>query len=157
LCRVVQGASPRSRQRTVGHDRARLARHEPRHQGDPLTSDSTFCNPSGSWAIVTGASDGIGRQMARDLARRGMSLVLVARRDAALQELKQELESRHATACVAVTADLGTSDGRRRVIDATSDLDVGLLVAAAGFGSSGYFIAGSLDAEHEMLAVNCDA
>jgi uncharacterized protein len=122
-----------------------------------MTSDSTFRNRYGSWAVVTGASDGIGREMARDLARRGMSLVLVARRDAALQELKQELESRHATACVAVTADLGTSDGRRRVTDATTDLDVGLLVAAAGFGSSGDFIAGSLDAERGMLAVNCDA
>jgi len=95
-----------------------------------MTSDSIFRNRYGSWAVVTGASDGIGRAMAHELARRGMNLVLVARRVAALQELAHELQSRHGAACVAVAADLGGGDGRRRVTEATSSLDVGLLVAA---------------------------
>jgi short-subunit dehydrogenase len=111
----------------------------------------------GDWAVVTGASDGIGRAMARDLAARGFNLVLVARRNDALQDLGRELSQRHAVSCVAIASDLGTAEGRRAVIEGTEGLDIGLLVAAAGFGTSGDFVGNPLEPERQMLAVNCDA
>lgn len=108
----------------------------------------------GPWAVVTGASDGIGRAFARQLAAQGFKLVLVARRRAALEALAAELGS---AGVQVVDADLGTEEGLRRVEDACRPLDVGLLVAAAGFGTSGEFLAGPLAEELSMLDVNCRA
>lgn len=111
----------------------------------------------GPWAVVTGASDGIGRAIATELARRGMNLVLVARRRELLRELCLELVRNHGIECIVMCADLSTVDGCRAVLDGTTTLDIGLLVAAAGFGTSGLFVDSPLDAERDMLAVNCAA
>lgn len=108
----------------------------------------------GPWAVVTGASDGIGREFARTLAAEGFKLVLVARRRAALEALAAELAG---TSCTIIDADLATSAGVQRVVDGTAALDVGLLVAAAGFGTSGEFLECSLDEELAMIDVNCRA
>lgn len=108
----------------------------------------------GPWAVVTGASDGIGKEFARALAAQGFKLVVVARRRAALESLASELSS---TEVRVVDADLGTPEGVRQVEEATRTLDVGLLVASAGFGTSGSFLDNSLDAELAMIDVNCRA
>lgn len=114
----------------------------------------TFQTSYGPWAVVTGASSGIGRAFAADLARRGLNLVLVARREAALDALAGEMSSLETRV---VAADLGTEGGLAAVEEATADLDVGLLVASAGFGTSGALSDGDLQGEMEMLDVNCRA
>ena len=111
----------------------------------------------GPWALVTGASDGIGREMAQSLAKRGLSLVLVARRSQALSQLASELMARYRTDTRTIAADLAHETGVQRVISETADLDVGLLVAAAGFGTSGAFLENCLDQETNMVDVNCRA
>ena len=111
----------------------------------------------GAWAVVTGASDGIGREIARALAERGMNLVLVARRGARLQELRRELIEGQGIGCRVVAADLARSAGLLAVLEATEPLDISLLVAAAGHGSSGEFVFNPIAAERDMLAVNCGA
>jgi hypothetical protein len=108
----------------------------------------------GPWAVVTGASDGIGRAFARALGKEGFKLVLVARRLAALESLATELAE---TEVRVIDADLGTREGLARVEEQTRSLDVGLLVASAGFGTSGNFLDNPLEAELSMIDVNCRA
>lgn len=111
----------------------------------------------GPWAVVTGASSGIGRETALALAEAGLNLVLVARSREALEEMAVDLASRHGIEARAVPADLALGSGAEEVEAATRDLDVGLLVAAAGFGTSGPFLDSSPEREMEMLDVNCRA
>jgi hypothetical protein len=106
--------------------------------------------------MVTGASDGIGRDLARALARRGLSLALVARREDRLRALADELTPLGVETRV-IPADLGTPEGVALTLARTADLDLGLFVAAAGFGTSGPFLDGDLAAELAMIDVNVRA
>ncbi len=109
----------------------------------------------GAWAVVTGASDGIGRACAEALARSGINVVLVARRRAVLDALAEQLAP-HASTLV-IVADLSKRAGIDDVLAQTEDLDVGMLVAAAGFGTSGDFLEVAEADELSMLDVNCRA
>jgi len=111
----------------------------------------------GPWAVVTGASDGIGRAIAVELAAAGVSLVLVARRQDALDELARTLRAQHAIDARTVALDLARPGSTEALVDATRALDVGLLVAAAGRGTSGPFCEADLDAELAMVDLNCRA
>ena len=110
----------------------------------------------GPWAVVTGASSGIGREMAGQLAGMGLNLFLVARGRDRLEEEADLARSLGVEVRIA-TADLAREGSAGAVEAATRDLDVGLLVAAAGFGTSGPFLGSALDQELRMLAVNCRA
>ena len=111
----------------------------------------------GPWAVVTGASSGIGRELSLKLAEAGLHLILTARRKNLLDQLASELEATHKIQTKTVVADQATTAGIETVIEATTGLDVGLLVAAAGFGTSGYFHESDLREEKNMLQVNCTA
>jgi short-subunit dehydrogenase len=121
------------------------------------TPPSPLLRRYAGWALVTGASDGLGRELASQLAAQGFDVVLVARREIVLQQLEQQLREAHGVECRVIAADLSTDEGLSHVIEKTADLDVGLLVAAAGFGSSGDLLDRSLSSERSMLRVNCEA
>ncbi len=114
-----------------------------------------FRDRYGPWAVVTGASSGIGREIALRLGESGIGVVLIARKTAGLELLCRELSDQHGTANLAVAADLSLADAIETIERATSGLDVGLLVCAAGFGSSGPFINSAIDDELAMIDVNC--
>jgi short-subunit dehydrogenase len=116
-----------------------------------------FLGRYGPWAVVTGASSGIGREIARGLAAAGMNLVLVARRRDVLERLASDIGVHREGKIRVIAADLASRSALETVEEATQDLDVGLLVAAAGFGTSGPFLNSSLEEELEMLDVNCRA
>lgn len=118
---------------------------------------SGFAHAYGAWALVTGASEGIGQSFAEQLARAGLNVVLVARRTDELTRLARKLEASHDVLCAVITADLSEPDDVRQVIEKTRHLDLGLLVCNAGFGTAGHFLASSMASEMDMLAVNCAA
>jgi hypothetical protein len=111
----------------------------------------------GPVALVTGASDGIGRALAEALAAEGFGLILVARRADALAGVAAGLAARHGVMAEVVAADLGTEAGVAAAIAAADGRDVGLLVAAAGFGAAGPLVDAELAPELDMLRVNCAA
>ena len=111
----------------------------------------------GGWALVTGASSGIGAEFARALAREGLSVALSARREERLRELAAELEREHRVGTRVVAADLASPDGPQRIADAVAGLDLSILVNNAGFGHSGRFDASDLPTLERMVQVNCAA
>lgn len=93
----------------------------------------------GPWAIVTGASSGIGREFARRIAASGINVVLVARRRDLLEALGAELAQQFSVKHRVVVADLSQEGFVAGLIEATRDLDVGLVVSNAGSANPGRF------------------
>src|SRR5262245_21455806 len=94
----------------------------------------------GPWAIVTGASSGIGEEFARQLAASGLNLVLVARRLPLLEALGRQLKNEFGVHYRAVGLDLTEDDFLEKIEAATHDLDIGLLISNAGAGIPGEFL-----------------
>lgn len=114
-------------------------------------------NRYGEWALVTGASAGIGAEFARALARERMSCVLTARREDRLQALAAELERVYGVATRVVGADLTTSGGVEQLMRAVDDLEIGVLVNNAGFGYAGRFERQEAERLQAMMQLNCVA
>lgn len=111
----------------------------------------------GPWALVTGASSGIGAEFARHLAAAGLNLLLVARRSKQLATLKAELEAAHCVTVEPVIADLSAPDGVDQVLAAIGERQLGLLVSNAGFGLKGRFASHSRTEVEAMFNVNARA
>lgn len=111
----------------------------------------------GPWAVVTGASDGIGLELVKGLAEAGLNLVLVARRREVLEKVTSQIQKDYKVEARVLSVDLADSKVVQEIITATTDLEVGLLVASAGFGSSGEFLDTDLETELTMIDVNCRA
>lgn len=108
----------------------------------------------GRWALVTGASSGIGRSISRKLAEQGFNLVMVARNEINLEILGKDLVSNFKIEIKTIAADLSTNEGNEKVIEQTTEIDIGLLVANAGVENNGPFIENDADAEHSMTMLN---
>ena len=109
----------------------------------------------GDWALVTGASAGLGAEYARALARDGVHCVLTARREDRLRALAQELEGAHGIQTRVVAADLADPAAADRLLAAVEDLDVAILVNNAGFGYAGRFDKQEAGRLRDMVVVNC--
>lgn len=111
------------------------------------------------WALVTGASSGIGAEFARLLAARGMHLVLASRREAPMRELAEELFTRHGTRTEVISVDLIDPEAINRLageID-RKGIEIELLVNNAGYGVVGEIAATDRKVILEMVAVNIAA
>jgi uncharacterized protein len=124
-----------------------------------MTSSVTRIDPHtfGPWAIVTGASSGIGKEFARQLAASGLHVVLVARRLSTLEELGGRLATEFGVQYRAVAVDLTEEDFLRKLEEATHDLDIGLVVSNAGTWMLGEFVIMDSRALQRSLRLNVEA
>ena len=106
-----------------------------------------------NYALITGASSGLGVEFAKQLSRRGFKLILVARRRDKLEEVKKSV----GTECRIIVADLSKREECIRVMKETEDLPVRVLINNAGFGECGSFSETDLDKEVSMIDVNVTA
>jgi hypothetical protein len=109
----------------------------------------------GEWALVTGASAGIGAAFARALAADGVSCALAARREDRLRELAGELETRHGVKTRVVAVDLATPGGAEECLRAVGDLEIAILVNNAGVGGAGRFDEHDPTRLRQMVELNC--
>ena len=103
----------------------------------------------GPWALVTGASSGIGKELSRQLAANGLNVVIAARRIDLLKELGDGIEREFSVQSRAVQVDLSEDDSIDKIKDATRDLDIGLIVSNAGAVKAGEFMTMPLKDLHD--------
>ena len=108
----------------------------------------------GPWALVTGASSGIGKEFARQIAASGINIVLVARREDLLREVGVEFSRRYGVEHRVVVLDVSREDFIGQLDSATGDLDIGLVVSNAGTGNPGEFLKHDRQLLEETLRLN---
>lgn len=111
----------------------------------------------GPWALITGASSGIGEMFARELGALGFNLILVARRKNKMGSIAKELKQHYKIEIEIIELDLSRDDFINKIEDTTVQLDIGLLVNNAGFALTGEFTEHSLEDELRLFYVNCRA
>jgi short-subunit dehydrogenase len=108
----------------------------------------------GPWALVTGASTGIGTEFARQIAAAGINLVLVARREALLHEVGRDITRDFGVQFRAFAMDLSQDGFIRKLADDTKDLDIGLVISNAGTANPGEFLKLDRQLLEETLRLN---
>lgn len=116
----------------------------------------SFASKYGPWALVAGASDGVGAAFAKGLAERGVNVVLLARRQAILDKVAAEISSTTAAQTRTLAVDLAQAGAAASIAEATSDLDIGSLVYCAGADPDfAPFLASPVEAAEVMVQRNC--
>jgi uncharacterized protein len=115
-----------------------------------------FADKYGPWALVVGASDGAGSLFAQGIAQRGVNVALVARRQHLLDEVARHIGERTGAQTRTLAVDLTVATAAAEIIDATADVEVGMLVYCAG-GDPNYqpFLANPVSAAEALLQRNC--
>jgi uncharacterized protein len=108
----------------------------------------------GPWALVTGASSGIGKEFARQIATSGINIVLVARREDLLNQAGVEISQSYGVEYRVVALDASREDFIGQLASVTDDLDIGLVVSNAGTGNPGEFLKLDRQLLEETLRLN---
>jgi short-subunit dehydrogenase len=111
----------------------------------------------GDWALITGASSGIGEEFARALASERINLVLVARRKNRLENLSNELSTKNNINVITSITDLTSDNFLDKIIRDAEDKDISILINNAGIGKPGEFIKGDINYDSDMIKLNCMA
>src|SRR5262245_24847947 len=121
-----------------------------------MTVDEEFPSRYGPWAVVAGASEGVGAEMAWALASRGLDLVLIARRRDVLEELADTIARDTGVEARALAIDLAATDATAQVAAATAELDVGFVFYNAGADPHyAPFLSQPIDHAVSMVERNC--
>ena len=125
----------------------------------PNATSRMAANWSGKWALVTGASAGIGVALAEELASGGTNLVLTARRKDRLEELARKLTATHKIDSAVFPADLADSSAPEKILAFTKErgIEIEVLINNAGFGQYGEFHSIEKQRLLDMVQVNCHA
>jgi len=111
----------------------------------------------GPWALIAGASDGLGAEFARQLAHKGLNLILIARRVELLTKFSKELRSRHGIQVRPIVQDLAADDLLANIKKETGDIEIGMLVYNAAHSIIGAFLDQPLENHLATINVNCRA
>ena len=111
----------------------------------------------GPWALITGATSGIGRELARQLASNHIHIVAVGRRHARLEELAIELKTQFGVAVLPVPADLRDPLAIQTIVSSTEGLDIGLVILNAGAELTGSFVHADEIAHLQLVQLNAVA
>jgi short-subunit dehydrogenase len=111
----------------------------------------------GPWALVTGASNGIGQELAEQIASAGLNVIVHGRNLKKLEGIAMRLQSHYLVDTRIISSDVATSEGVEAIFHEVDHLDVGLVVVSAGYGTSGLFHDGHIEDEVNMLRVNCES
>ncbi|MCV7348009.1 SDR family NAD(P)-dependent oxidoreductase [Mycolicibacterium rhodesiae] len=115
-----------------------------------------FAERYGPWALIAGASDGVGAAFADELAARGLNVVLLARRQPVLDDVAANIRDRHGVETRTLAIDLTAAGAAAAVIAATAGLDIGFLVYCAGADPDFTpFLSNSIEAAENMVQRNC--
>lgn len=115
----------------------------------------TFAEHYGPWAIIAGATEGIGRALAKQIAAQGLHCVLIARRDEPLQALAAEIENEFNVQCLPVAIDLSTDEACTHIIAAVGEREIGLYASNAGADPNGsHFLDNDISAWTGMIQRN---
>ncbi len=117
--------------------------------------DQTFVSRYGPWGLVAGASEGLGEQFARQVAARGLNVILVARRGELLQVLAKDIARASGVDVRTLALDLARPETLTEIERATADLEVGLMVYNAAVSVIGSFLEHPIEDYREELEVNC--
>lgn len=120
-------------------------------------SDTTFRAKYGPWALVAGASQGLGEEYARQLAAHGLHVVLVARRSDLTTTLAEQLAATYGVRTRAIALDLARTDAAGVIASETAGLEIGLLIYNAALSVIGGFFEGALEDHMREIETNCRA
>jgi short-subunit dehydrogenase len=139
------------------HHLAHVAKRETffRESGAPEMNAKTFREKYGPWAVVAGASEGLGAAFAEECARRGLNVVLVARSIDKLNSVRQVLEKKYKTENRVLAMDLSEPDAAEQLDIKTKDLDAGLLIYNAALSLIGPYMSFSPGQHRATVATNC--
>jgi hypothetical protein len=122
-----------------------------------INNASAFKQRYGAWAVVAGASEGLGAAYAERLAARGLDLVLIARREELLRLRSVQLAEKYGVQIRSLPLDLSLPEAARHIAEATLDLDVGLLVYNAAFSAIGPYLERPVEDHLKEVATNVRA
>lgn len=118
---------------------------------------TSFKEKYGPWALVTGATSGIGEAISQELASKGINIALVARKTEELKSKAAALKTKYQVETHIISADLSTEDGIDKVKSSTKDLQIGLLAIAAGLEVNGAFEKNDIQKELKVVQININA
>lgn len=113
---------------------------------------NNFKEKYGKWALITGATSGIGAELTSQIAAKGLNVILVARKEKELKEQAESLQKRYGVETKTISADLSTAEGVNKVKN--QEDEIGLLVLAAGLEVNGAFEKNSLEKELKVIQLN---
>lgn len=113
-----------------------------------------FTKKYGPWALVTGASSGIGKEMATQLAAKGLNVVMVARRQNLLDDLRTKLIEQYHVEVMVLAMDLQSQDAITQLDAATRNLDIGLVIPNAGVEIVGEFVDTDVHKNSALVQLN---
>lgn len=109
----------------------------------------------GNWALITGATSGIGKELATTLAQAGFNLVITGRRKELLNSLSTEMFDAYQVETIPIPGDLSEKESVASLLKETSHLNIGIVILNAGFGTSGQFIHADIETELNLIDLNC--